>query len=144
MPTKNDDWDSSRDLLAGAVEAVYERSGSGADPGLGIAGREQCARRGQRLGGSGGMLPQEIFEVGTLRSILVHFGTIFHNGQARVQTESVALRRTIMIELRPNLDRIIPATPLQNCKRPDETSVYCAEAVRTRELPRAKVMNLIT
>ena len=63
LPTKNDDWDPSRDLLAGAAEAVYEWSGSGADPGLGIAGPEQCAPRGQRLGGSGGMPPpQESFE----------------------------------------------------------------------------------
>ena len=62
--------------------------------------------------------------------------------------KSVTLRRTIVIELRPNLDRIIPAAPqynsaeLQACERPNETVVYSAAAVRTRELPRVKVMNI--
>ena len=54
--------------------------------------------------------------------------------------KSVTLRRTIVIELRPNLDSIIPAAPqynsaeLQACERPDETVVYWAAAV--------KVMNI--
>ena len=109
MPAKNDDWDSSRDLLAGATEAVYEWSGSGADPELRIADLEQCARRGQRLGGSGGMPPGNFGILDALRSILVHFGAIFHNGKARCK--SVTLRRTIVIKLRPNLDRIIRAVP---------------------------------
>ena len=29
LPTKNDDWDSSRNLLAGAAEALYKCPGSG-------------------------------------------------------------------------------------------------------------------
>ena len=57
--------------------------------------------------------------------------------------KSVTLR-----ELRPNLDRITPAAPqynsaeLQTCERPDETVVYWAAAVLTRELPSVKVMNI--
>ena len=34
------------------------------------------------------MPPQEIFLIlDALRSILVHFGTLFHHGKARIQTE---------------------------------------------------------
>ena len=49
-----------------------------------------CAK-GAALGGSGGMPPPGNFGIlDALRSILVHFGAIFHNGKARVQTAIAA------------------------------------------------------
>ena len=123
---------------------------SGADPGLRIASREQCARRGQRRGGLGACPPRKFLN---FRRSEIDSGAFWGDfpqwqGTRTRCCKSVTLRRTIVIELRPNLDSIIPAAPqynsaeLQACERPDETVVYWAAAVRTRELPRVKVMNI--
>ena len=52
-------WDTFFHAKAGAVEAAYEWSGSGTDPGLWIEQAWSSAREAHR---SGGMPPQEIFE----------------------------------------------------------------------------------
>ena len=83
LPTKNDDWDSSRNLLAGAAEAVYEWCGSRiADSRPGTVHAKGAAARGVW-----GHAPPGNFSIlDALRSILVHFEAIFHNGKARVHT----------------------------------------------------------
>ena len=75
-----------------------------------------AAARGAWVGGSGGMLPQEFLN---FRRSEINSGAFLGDFPQWQGTrtncnrccKSVTLRRTIVIELRPNLDRIIPAAP---------------------------------
>ena len=106
--------------------------------------------KGPAARGSGGMPPRKCLN---FRRSEIDSGAFRGDISQRQGTrtrccKSVTLRKKILIELRPNLDRIIPAAPqynsaeLQACERPDETVVYWAAVVRTRELSRVKVMNI--
>ena len=125
----------------GSLRVVWLRGGSRiADSRPGAVRAKGAAARGVW-----GHAPGKYLK---FRRSKIDSGAFWRQGTRTRCCKSVTLRRTIVIELRPNLDRITPAAPqynsaeLQTCERPDETAVYWAAAVLTRELPRVKVMNI--
>ena len=138
-------------LCTGTAEAVYERSGSASDPGLRIAGAEQCGRRAQRLRVSGGMPPRKFSK---FRRIEIDFGAfwdVFPAWQGtRTNCKSVTAAASLLCyacctltqndrsnsALYGPLSSTYNSAELQACERPDEKVVGCAAAVHTRELPR--------
>ena len=72
----------------GAVEAVYECSGSRANPGSRI---EQSPKNAVTRGVWGHAPPGNFNILDALGSILVHFGTLFQHGKARIQTQELLL-----------------------------------------------------